>query len=166
MRQLQCLPTTYYVTQNKENYLEMYTCQVSWPLSLPLLNIPNCQISGSTANCLYLHDSYISKFEFMNYLFANLVVAWLYLILKNLIMNTNIFVWAHTELFLGYKPSISDFRPVHFIIYPLYTNGSFLQVWYNTAWHSPLYIFRGVGVYFKEKLYSFVWRSFLHLHIV
>ena len=26
---------------------------------------------------LYLHDSYISKFEFMNYLFANLLVAWL-----------------------------------------------------------------------------------------
>ena len=29
-------------------------------------------------NCLYLHDSYISKLEFMNYLFANLLVAWLY----------------------------------------------------------------------------------------
>ena len=28
-------------------------------------------------SCLYLHDSYISKFEFMNYLFANLLVAWL-----------------------------------------------------------------------------------------
>ena len=27
---------------------------------------------------LYLHDSYISKFYFINYLFANLVVAWLY----------------------------------------------------------------------------------------
>ena len=25
-----------------------------------------------------LHDSYISKFDFMNYLFANLLVAWLY----------------------------------------------------------------------------------------
>ena len=33
----------------------------------------------STANCLNLHDSYISKFEFMNYLFANLLVAWLYI---------------------------------------------------------------------------------------
>ena len=30
------------------------------------------------ANCLYLHDSYISKFEFLNSLFANLLVAWLY----------------------------------------------------------------------------------------
>ena len=27
---------------------------------------------------MYLHDSYISKFELMNYLFANLLVAWLY----------------------------------------------------------------------------------------
>ena len=31
------------VTENKENYLEIYTYQVSCPLSLPLLNIPNCQ---------------------------------------------------------------------------------------------------------------------------
>ena len=38
----QCLHTTY-VTENKEeNYLEIYTFQVSCPLFLPLLNIPNC----------------------------------------------------------------------------------------------------------------------------
>ena len=30
------------------------------------------------ANCLYLHDSYSTKFDFVNYAFANLVVAWLY----------------------------------------------------------------------------------------
>ena len=31
-------------TENKdENFLEIYIFQVSWPLSLPLLNIPNCQ---------------------------------------------------------------------------------------------------------------------------
>ena len=34
-------------------------------------------------NCLYLHDmlyddSYITKFDFMNYAFAKLVLAWLY----------------------------------------------------------------------------------------
>ena len=29
------------------------------------------------ANGLYLHDSYITKFDFVNYAFANLVVAWL-----------------------------------------------------------------------------------------
>ena len=29
------------------------------------------------ANCLYLHDSYITKFDFMNYAFVKLVVAWL-----------------------------------------------------------------------------------------
>ena len=31
------------------------------------------------ANCLYLHDSYITKFDFVNYAFAKLVVAWLYM---------------------------------------------------------------------------------------
>ena len=30
------------------------------------------------ANCLYLHDSYVTKLDFVNYAFANLVVAWLY----------------------------------------------------------------------------------------
>ena len=34
------------------------------------------KIPVTIANCLYLHNSYIAKFEFMNYLFANLVVAW------------------------------------------------------------------------------------------
>ena len=38
MRQFQCVPTAY-VTENKENYLEIYTCQVSCQLSLPLLLI-------------------------------------------------------------------------------------------------------------------------------
>ena len=41
----------------------------------PLLNI-SIKIP---ANCLYLYDSYISKFEFTNYLFANLLVVWLYI---------------------------------------------------------------------------------------
>ena len=31
------------------------------------------------ANCLYLHDRYTTKFYFMNYVFAKLVVASLYL---------------------------------------------------------------------------------------
>ena len=31
---------------------------------------------------VYLDDSYISKFDFMNYLFANLVVPWLYILDK------------------------------------------------------------------------------------
>ena len=36
MRQFPCVPTTY-VTENKENHLEIYTYQVSCPLSLRLL---------------------------------------------------------------------------------------------------------------------------------
>ena len=27
-------------------------------------------------NCLYLHDSYITKFDFMSYALVKLVVAW------------------------------------------------------------------------------------------
>ena len=30
------------------------------------------------ANCLYLHANFITKFDFMNYAFAKLVLAWLY----------------------------------------------------------------------------------------
>ena len=42
VRQFQYVPTTY-VTDKKENYFEIYTYQVSCPLSLPLLNFSNCQ---------------------------------------------------------------------------------------------------------------------------
>ena len=43
-RQFQCVPTTY-VTENKEEiYLEVYIFEVPCPLSLPFLNIPNCQL--------------------------------------------------------------------------------------------------------------------------
>ena len=43
MRQFQCVPTLY-VTENKEeNYLEINIFQVSCPLTLPHLNITNCQ---------------------------------------------------------------------------------------------------------------------------
>ena len=42
LRQLQCVPTTYVIENKEEDYLEIYIFQVSCPLSLPLLNIPNC----------------------------------------------------------------------------------------------------------------------------
>ena len=43
-RQFQCVPTTYVSENKEENYLEIYVFQVSYPLSLPLLDIPNCQL--------------------------------------------------------------------------------------------------------------------------
>ena len=57
----------------------MYIFKVSCPLSLHLLNIPNCQsvLKFLSLYCklLYLHDGYTSKFELMNYLFANVLVV-------------------------------------------------------------------------------------------
>ena len=75
MRQFQCLPTTY-VTENKEeNYLEMYMSIVFSSFKHPIL-----PISIKTANCLYLHDRYILKFEFMNCLVrafaASMHIVW------------------------------------------------------------------------------------------
>ena len=43
---------------------------------------PKLPISIKIHVPLYLHDSFISKFEFMNYLFANLLVVWLYLLYR------------------------------------------------------------------------------------
>ena len=59
--------------------LKFILYQASCQLSLPPLNISKCQ-SVLTHMSLYhqlfyLHDSYISKYDFMNYLFANLVVV-------------------------------------------------------------------------------------------
>ena len=81
MRQFQCAPTKY-VTEIKGPYFEIYTKQVPCPLALPLLNISSCQSVLKylslldMASCIYLHDSYVYKFDFMNYAFAKLVVAW------------------------------------------------------------------------------------------
>ena len=50
------------------------------------------------ANCLYLHDSYTTKFDFMNYAFAKLVVAWLYVGTHIQIMN--IFFLVFTLVFV------------------------------------------------------------------
>ena len=65
MRQFQCVPTSY-VTEIKETYFKIYTKQVSC-LKLP--------ISIKIPVTIYLHDSYITQFDFMNYAFAKLVVA-------------------------------------------------------------------------------------------
>ena len=40
-------------------------------LKLPI----STKLPVTKANCLYLHDSYITKFDFMNYAFAKLEVA-------------------------------------------------------------------------------------------
>ena len=83
MRQFQCVPTTY-VTEIKETCFEIYAKQVLCPLAF-LFKHPKLPISIKIsitnqymASCLYLLDSYITKFDFMNYAFANFVVAWLY----------------------------------------------------------------------------------------
>ena len=62
-----CTYNIIYVTENKEqNYFKHPKLPISSKIPVTLLR-----------NCLYLHDSYISKFEFMNYPFANLLDAWL-----------------------------------------------------------------------------------------
>ena len=51
------------------------------------------------ANCLYLHESYITKFDFMNYAFAKLVVAWL------LYVKASVGFIGFTCDFVGFKMS-------------------------------------------------------------
>ena len=65
-----------HVTEIKETYLNKYYSH--WLSSFKHLKLPiSIKIPVTImANCLYLHDSYITKFDFMNYAFANLVVAW------------------------------------------------------------------------------------------
>ena len=80
MRQFQCVPTIY-VTEIKETYFEIYTKKyhVNWLSSFKHLKLPiSIKIFVTNmANCLYLHDSYVTKFDFVNHAFANLESAWL-----------------------------------------------------------------------------------------
>ena len=77
---IQCVPTTYN-TEIKETYFEIYTEQVSCPLAFLFLTSQTANQYLNTchcmANCLYIYDSCITKFDFMNYAFAKLVVSWL-----------------------------------------------------------------------------------------
>ena len=74
MRLFQCVPTTY-VSEIKKTYFEIYTyslnkCHVHWLSSFKHLKLP---ISIEIPVTIYLHDSYIAKFDLMNYAFAKLV---------------------------------------------------------------------------------------------
>ena len=76
MRQFQCVPTTY-VTEIEETLFQIYTYNVTSIMSIgfaPTVNQFN-NTCHFIANCLYLHGSYITKFDFINYAFAKLVVA-------------------------------------------------------------------------------------------
>ena len=75
MRQFQCVPTTRFTENKEENYVH---CNTSFKHpKLPIsIKIPVTLVQITAANCLYLHDSYITKFDFMNYAFAKLVDAW------------------------------------------------------------------------------------------
>ena len=80
------------------------------------------------ANCLYLHDSYITKFDFVNYAFANLIVAWLQKLFWNKIeyMHAEI---IRDEIFHGINiirmrvKNISS--TVHYLNFPLNSIGYF-----------------------------------------
>ena len=70
MRQFQCVPTTY-VTEIKETYFEIHTKQGACPLASLFLTSQTAHQYLNTchymANCLYLHDSYITKVDSVKY---------------------------------------------------------------------------------------------------
>ena len=68
MRQFQCVPTTY-VTEIKVTYFEINTKQVSYQM-VSLFKHINLPISIKIPVTIYLPGSYITKFDFMNYVFA------------------------------------------------------------------------------------------------
>ena len=59
MRQLQCVPTTYFAEIKKN--IEIYTKQVSCPLTLPLLTISNCQTVLKYLFIVYIYMTSISQ---------------------------------------------------------------------------------------------------------
>ena len=69
-------PTTY-LTEIKETYFETYIYQESCPFPWSQSANQYQNACHYMTNCLHLHD--IIKFDFMNYAFAQLVLAWLYI---------------------------------------------------------------------------------------
>ena len=67
-----------YVTENKKNYFLPSIMSIIF-VSFKHLKLPISSKIPVTIKhfFLYLQDSYISKFDFMKYLFANQAVAWI-----------------------------------------------------------------------------------------
>ena len=91
----QCVPTTYPTENKEENYLEIYIFLCIMPIVFTSFKHPKLPISSKIPATLlqifsYLHGNYISKFEFMNNLFANLLVAWLYMFLHSSVQKQRI----------------------------------------------------------------------------
>ena len=63
------------------------------------------------ANWLYLHDSYITKFNFMNYAFAKLVLVWLFYLLLGL--KEVDWTWDSRHAFIPFlqDPANVDVKP-------------------------------------------------------
>ena len=76
---IQCVPTTYVTVKRKKTIWKFtyfkYHVHCLYLFKHPKLPI-SIKIPVTTATYLYLHDRFISKLEIMNYLFANLLVAW------------------------------------------------------------------------------------------
>ena len=66
-------------------------------------------------NCLYLHDSYISKFEFMNYHYANLLVAWLYVLTNCTYVYLRVFYSTCFDFCSSLKMSVHFIFIVHML---------------------------------------------------
>ena len=109
-RQFQYVPTIYVAENKEENYLEIYIFGVSCPLSLPKLPT-SIKIPVTLLQIVRIFlDSYISKFEFMNYPFAYLVVAWSsyfeFVQFKCVCMDIRIYFLMHNvnTLFVYFQP--------------------------------------------------------------
>ena len=77
MRQFQCIATTY-VTENKENGYKVYTEPSIMSVVFTSFKHLKLPISIKIQQIVFiLYSSYYFKFDFMDYKFANLVVAWL-----------------------------------------------------------------------------------------
>ena len=72
--------------------------------SLKHLNLPiSIKIPVTiSANCLYLHDSYITKFNFMNIAFAKLVLACLYIYVSCLLPKKNHYFSSELQIWIIY----------------------------------------------------------------
>ena len=86
--------------------------------------------------CLYLvHDSYISKFEFMNYLFSNLLVAWLYLSQTQL-AKALILCWWHNKRFYELRRRVIPFIPfIPNVFSHLYQLNGFISIFKVVGWY-------------------------------
>ena len=148
----------------KDNYLDIYTCQVPCTLFLPLLNLPICQ---SELKYLWLYCK-LFILAWQLYLFAKLVVAYLYIAFPFFLCQRALVHWCIEFLFNSISCSLNKMFMMPVGHHVLHKNTIFRQFVYVGGHNrcQTLFLRLPLSRYRKSRHIDEVKQHFDHLIVI